>query len=493
MKTSDMINLFSPHKRWAIVDLETTGLHFLSDRITEIGVLIVNENGIERVFHSLINPQCPVPALITTITGIKDSDLKDAPTFEQVSEELYELLQDCLFIAHNAKFDYSFLAQAFAKCGKQLNLHTLCTVQLSRNLFPENPKHSLESWIPRLGVNPAQRHRAVEDARVVYDLLQYVHKQVPSDKVNEIWQVLRKKSRIPPLLKPSLLDDLPESPGVYIFEDEQGAPLYIGKSINIRSRVLNHFYNSHSNPKELHIFQQTARVNYYKTATELGALLLESNLVKEKYPTYNRLLRRLKQFTTVREIRNADNYACLTIDSLTPEAITSTENILGLYRSKKQAESHIRLLSKHNRLCLKTLGVEKATYSCFGYHIGLCGGTCVGSESAEDHNQRVAAAFQESKVTPWPWPKETIVILESQDQNSGEKEYFLIRDWCVVGYGKIVDNLVQFSELPMHFDYDQYKIINQAINRGTVLLWSEEDFPYPKEILLGEEKLPLAG
>lgn len=473
-----MFNFFTPHKRLAIVDLETTGLNFNRDQITEVGVIIINNGVVEQKFHSLVNPQCPLPAFISQLTGITAADLKDAPVFSKISAELFELLQGSLFIAHNAKFDYSFLRQSFAAENLNFQLDQLCTVQFARALFPHYHKHSLESWIPRLGIAPERRHRAIDDAQVVLDLLQYIENNVHPETLQSTWASFSRKATHPPLLNPETMANLPESPGVYIFEDQQGNPLYIGKSINIRHRVSSHFYQVQREPKELTIFNQTAAIKFHETHTELGALLLESSLVKQMYPTYNRQLRRIKQFVTAREHINADGYASLTLETLDEDSINNTDNIIGLYRSISQAQDHIRSLCKSNHLCLKILGLEKTGRSCFGYHIGNCPGTCLYEESTENHNERFHLAFSSQKVAPWPWPKETDVILEAQNPINGFQEYFLIRNWCLVGHGKRTNDIINLTSIPMHFDYDQYKIISQAINQGKVLLWSTDDIPY---------------
>ncbi len=425
-----------------------------------------------------MNPRCTIPPFITQLTGITNDELKDAPFFEDISQELFALLQGTLFIAHNAKFDYSFLQQAFAAVNLNLNLDLLCTVQFSRALFPHYHKHSLESWIPRLGIAPERRHRAIDDAQVVVNILEYIETNIDAQAIESTWNVLSRKASQPPLLKPEKINALPESPGVYIFEDQQGNPLYIGKSINIKHRVSSHFYQAGRDSKEMGMFTQTADIKFHETSTELGALLLESSLVKQMYPTYNRMLRRIKQFVTAREITTDSGHASLILELLDAEKMNNTENIIGLYKGLTQAQEHIRGLCKDNNICLKILGLEKTNRSCFGYHIGRCPGTCIGEESADSHNERFHHAFNSKIIAPWPWPKEADVILEAQNPISGQQEYFLIKNWCLIGHGKRTNNQITMKAIPMHFDYDQYKILSQAINQGKVLVWSREDIPY---------------
>lgn len=275
----------------AFVDLETTGAKATVDRITEIGVVRVDENGVHE-WNQLIQPQIRISPFIEQLTGITNAMVADAPRFEVVAKELAALLQGYLFIAHNARFDYSFLKNEFKCLGITFQPDVLCTVKLSRALFPAYPHHNLDSLIQRYGLNVNGRHRALADAQQIHQFWQKIHLMHDPSLIADTVKKLVGRSSLPSNIDRSLVDDLPDSPGVYLFYGENDLPLYIGKSINIRQRVLAHFSADHSHGKEMSLSQQLRRIDWIETAGELGALLMESKLIKSLQLIHNRRLRR---------------------------------------------------------------------------------------------------------------------------------------------------------------------------------------------------------
>lgn len=152
------------------VDLETTGARQEEDRITEIGIVSVESDGRVEHWSSFVNPGMPIPAFIQQLTGIQDEMVADAPSFETLMPELQQRLEGGLFIAHNARFDYGFLRHAFARTGHAFHPDILCTVRLSRQLFPQEQKHSLDRLITRHTLVPQARHRALADADLLHQL-----------------------------------------------------------------------------------------------------------------------------------------------------------------------------------------------------------------------------------------------------------------------------------------------------------------------------------
>lgn len=152
------------------VDLETTGARQQEDRITEIGIVSVESDGRVERWTSLVNPGVPIPAFIGQLTGIHDDMVADAPPFAALMPELRQRLEGGLFIAHNARFDYGFLHHAFARAGHAFRPDILCTVRLSRHLFPQEKKHSLDTLIARHALVPQARHRALADADLLLQL-----------------------------------------------------------------------------------------------------------------------------------------------------------------------------------------------------------------------------------------------------------------------------------------------------------------------------------
>src|SRR6185295_18364501 len=271
------------------------------DRITEIGIVRVEEGELVEEWSSLVNPECTIPEEIQALTGITNAMVRDAPTFAQVAAEVRERLEDHLFVAHNARFDYGFIKNEFRRLEAPFTADVLCTVRLSRRLYPEAVSHGLDAVIARHGLEDvvagdAQsrtgRHSALGDARVLWRFVQRVYRE---KEVPDITAAVRRLLRIPslpPQLAPDALENLPEGPGVYRFYGVNDLPLYIGKSINLRDRVRSHFSSDYRSANDVRISGEIQRIEVEETAGELGALLREARLVKELLPLHNYRLRR---------------------------------------------------------------------------------------------------------------------------------------------------------------------------------------------------------
>lgn len=168
-------------RRWVFVDVETTGTSPARERVTEVGVVAVDAaGGAQRVteWSSLINPGVPIPAAIRSLTGISDEMVREAPSFAGIAGPLRDRLADAVFVAHNARFDYGFLKAEFARAGYDWRAATLCTVRLSRHLYPERGAHSLDAIVERFGLDcGGQRHRALGDARLLWRLVQCLRRR----------------------------------------------------------------------------------------------------------------------------------------------------------------------------------------------------------------------------------------------------------------------------------------------------------------------------
>ena len=276
----------------AFVDLETTGATASADRITEIGIIEVDEDGSVREWQQLVNPGTRIPPFIEQLTGISNEMVAAAPPFAAVAEETLRRLAGRLFIAHNARFDYGFLKNEFKRLGVTFRAPVLCTVKLSRTLFPEYKRHNLDSLIERHGLAADARHRALADAQLIRQFWQKIHVNRSSDEIEAALKAQNARPSLPPHLDPEILDELPDTPGVYLFYADNNLPLYVGKAKDIRKRVLSHFAADHSSAKEMALAQQVRRIDWIETAGEIGALLKEAALVKQLQPAHNRQLRK---------------------------------------------------------------------------------------------------------------------------------------------------------------------------------------------------------
>ena len=232
------------------VDLETTGGNPVRNRILEIGLVTIDRDGSIREWSTLVNPGCRIPPAIAAFTGIDDDMVAGAPAFEDVYQELLRRLEGRVFIAHNARFDYGFIKAELRRLDVRWQARTLCTVKLSRRLYPEYARHNLDVLIERHQLGCEARHRALGDARVLRDLLSVYAREIEPARLRAAADAVLAEVLLPPQLPADLADELPESAGVYRFFGEGDALLYVGKSKNLRTRVLSHFAPGASNGRK---------------------------------------------------------------------------------------------------------------------------------------------------------------------------------------------------------------------------------------------------
>jgi DNA polymerase-3 subunit epsilon len=264
------------------LDLETTGGSFGLDRIIEIGVVEIDRGELVGEWSTLVNPGRRVPHAIQVLTGITDEMLAEAPTFAELSVGLYERLQGKVLAAHNARFDYGFLKAELQRAGLPYTAPVLCTVKLSRRLFPQHPRHNLDALIMRHALFCLDRHRALGDARVLWELAQIWRRDIDADTLALACADLLRRPQVPPGLPIDLFDTLPEGPGAYVFYGENDKPLYVGKSANVRSRVLVHFTGERASAKDSRIAAEVKRVESIETAGELGAHFEAARLAERR-------------------------------------------------------------------------------------------------------------------------------------------------------------------------------------------------------------------
>lgn len=447
------------------LDLETTGATPMVDRIIEIGLIKI-ENGEATEWKTFVNPGVPIPPFITQLTGITNAEVENAPSFEEVASTLYGYLEGQVIAAHNARFDYGFLKAEYRRIGATLRQRTLCTVKLSRRLFPEHASHGLDAIMARHGLVTTARHRAIGDVQLMLDYLEAARCKVGSTKVLETIAELIKGPSLPPGLDPAFLDEIPEGPGVYLFYGENDLPLYIGKSVNLRSRVLNHFSSDHASEREMEIAQKVQRVEWLETAGEIGALLLESKLVKERQPAYNRALRENEKFFSIRLSEALNQIPLVSIvdqDVIHPSYF---EHLYGLFRTKAAANKALHALANEHLLCTKALGFETGKGACFAHQLGRCNGVCIGKEQPELHHLRIKQALSKLKLKAWPYERR-IGIRESHS-DSGLTHLHVFDQWCYLG---TAEDEVQLDELkqtrvPAEFVLDDYKLLMRALGKA---------------------------
>ena len=443
------------------VDLETTGATASTDRITEIGIVEVDSSGVREWSH-LVNPETRISPFIERLTGISNDMVATAPTFADLAEEVRGRLHGRLFVAHNARFDYGFLKNEFHRAGLDFRATVLCTVRLSRKLYPEHHKHSLDALIARHGLAVAvgQRHRALGDAQLIYQFWQLVQRDVAADTLAAALKALLARPSLPPQLDAAIVDDLPETPGVYFFhgegEAERDLLLYIGKSKDIRKRVLSHFSNDRSSSKAMSLARQVRRVTWRETAGDIGAQLLEAALIKQLQPTHNRQLRRNDELCAWHI--GDDGYPRLVcIDA--PE-FGRSDTLFGPFKSSREATRVLREIADAHGLCHALLGLETlaAGRPCFSRQLQKCRGACVGAETTVAHHARLLIALGKLHMVPWPFAGPAIL-------REGD-EVHLVDGWCYMGTAKAEDEIWTLLESAVpRFDPDTYRLLHKVVGR----------------------------
>jgi DNA polymerase-3 subunit epsilon len=450
--------------KMVLLDCETTGGKASRDRLTEIALIKVENGEVTERWQTLINPGVRIPPWISKITGIDDAMVANAPSFDEIAETLQAKLAGCVLVAHNARFDYSFIRQSFARCGIDFLSKTLCSVRLSRSLYPQHKRHGLDHIIKRLGVNVSSRHRAMDDTKVIEQFFQQISTDFSAEQIQQACQGLLKQVTLPSHLDPALINDLPRSPGVYHFYDEAGKLLYIGKSVNIKERVLSHFSQSLREQKSLDINQRLHHIDYELTPSDFGAQLLENEQIKHHSPPFNQRQKKIRKLHQLRVKEDKDGYSTLEItdtDMSQPAEITGR---YGLFRSRKQAEKKILQLVNEHQLCQQLCGLEKVRRgSCFNFQLKKCRGACCGEESAAKYNLRVQLALQQLKNITWPWSHPLLVVERGRQQDDDHVLYHLVDQWVYLGKAKLQDDIEALLDAATpdsrHFDLDGYKIL----------------------------------
>ena len=263
-------------------------------------------------------------------------------------------------------------------------------------------------------------------------------------------------------IDPDSLAALPTGSGVYVFKGQGTLPLYIGKRVNIRSRVLSHLRT----PDEAGMIAQTRHIDFIETAGELGALLLESRMIKEQSPLFNQRLKRVRRFSSIR-LRQTDKGTTLEIVDSKTVNLGTTPKLFGLFSSNHAAKQKLNELAQQHGLCKVVLGLEKtSTRGCFGLQIKTCLGACVGKEARALHDERLSAALMDLQVEVWPYRGPVELI----EENDGWVQRHRVNNWChLETWCSKTGQASQITTFnPQDFDRDSYQILVKPIMLQTV-------------------------
>ena len=438
--------------KYAIIDVETTGMGIRGNRITEIAVLVHDGNKVIDRFHSLVNPECTIPFAITRLTGIDNHMVSDAPKFFEIAKDIIEITTNCVFVAHNVNFDYNVIHKEFMDLRFPYKRKKLCTIRLSRKLIPGLPSYSLGKLCSSIGIPLNDRHRAMGDTKATTLLFERLMELDTDQKV--FASFLKKGSRqatLPPGLPKDIFDQLPERTGIYYFRDEKEEIIYVGKALNIKKRVLSHFYDKKN--REVAMCQQTVNVTFEITGSELVALLLESSEIKRHYPLYNRAQRRNNEGFGIFSYEDRSGLIHLAWNSL-----KNAPNPIMKFYNTTECRIFMEKMCEQFDLCPKYCHLQANVNSCFHYQIKKCKGVCRGEESLENYNQRVKEAIHYMSNDNKSY------VIPQKGRNKEEKSFVLIENGIYQGFG-FIDEQQQVSSLSELKEFLILKKDNRDVQR----------------------------
>jgi DNA polymerase-3 subunit epsilon len=373
---------------YAIVDIETTGGHASANGITEIAICIHNGKKVVERYSTLVNPGRDIPIYISALTGITNEMVKDAPPFADVAHDIYHLLHNNIFVAHNVNFDYSFVRHYLAASGYELRCNKLCTVRLGRKIMPGLPSYSLGKICRHLGIANESRHRAAGDAEATAQLFSLL---MQNDKDNHLQQALKQNSKeqlLPANLPKQDVEALPYTPGVYYFHNDKGKVIYVGKAKNLKKRVCSHFTGNNPGPQRQEFLRNICHISFQECGTELIAFVLEAVEIKRLWPKYNRSLKRFEHAYSLYTFEDQRGYLRLVVDKhrKMTGAIYSCNTLF-------EGRSILMRLIEGYELCPKLCFIQNNNEPCTGMNAHSC--ACDGVETPVAYNKKVLAAIDE--------------------------------------------------------------------------------------------------
>ena len=432
---------------YCIVDCETTGTSSAKNRIIEICIHRFEQNRLVDQFQSLINPGCSLPEFIVGLTGIQPAMLTHAPRFAEVADRILEMLAGATMIAHNARFDRSFIQRELQRVDKPANFPILCTVALSRKLFPKEKKHNLDSVAQRIGHVFSGRHRAEGDVLALANFIKYGQENF-KEKFNQAVIESMQNNVIPAQIKKESLDALPSIQGLYYFLDKTGKCIYIGRSKNIKERVMAHLSQDLNSRKSILLKKEIAHVEFNEIKSGLALEVLEVFEIQRFKPRFNRQYIRFREGYKMSLQPNKNGYLVPHFESLSGAFAPSTI-FYGPFKSKKIGNSLLMTLGQLHNLCPSLLTKKAAKGACFQYHLKRCRGACCNKEPAELYNLRLISALDDYKLQSYDY--DAPVLLDDEVS---------MLNWNVVGFKSINYRLEDDA-----FNYDIYQVLKKYMKK----------------------------
>lgn len=406
---------------YAILDIETTGGKYNEEGITEIAIYKYDGHQVVDQFISLVNPEREIQPFVVNLTGINSNMLRNAPKFYEVAKRIVEITDDCILVAHNAQFDYRILKTEFNRLGFDFERKSLCTVELSKNLIPDQASYSLGKLVRSLGIPVTDRHRASGDALATIKLFKILLDKDSTKSIIQQSVRLNPKHQLEPR-HIDIIKELPAITGVYYIHKANGDIIYIGKSNNIKKRINQHFTNTNQKSKKIQALVTT--VTYEATGSELVALLKESEEIKRVKPIFNRALRKTNFTHALYSFKDENHYINLKID-----IADGRKKPVTTFSNKQSGKSFIIKAIEEYSLCQKLTGIYKTNTNCFNYDMKTCEGACIQEEPTESYNKRVELLLSKNSYSN----KNMVIIDKGRDVD--ERSAILIENGVFKGLG----------------------------------------------------------
>ena len=410
---------------YTIIDVETSGR---TNRITEISIFKYDGATILDEFTSLVNPNCYIPEHITALTGINNGTVANAPEFQDIAQHVLDITEDTIFVAHNVNFDYNVIRNEFKSINIDFTRKKLCTVRLSRKLLPGHKSYSLGKLCKNLNINVNGRHRARGDAEATVILFKKLQSQENAVEVfNNFLNKNNKEATLPPNLPKEVFNAIPNATGIYYFKNKKSEIIYVGKSKDLKKRVLSHFYSKAQ--KSLDMVRETADINFELSGSELIALLMEDAAIKHHFPQYNKVSKRAPKGFSLFSYQDRNDVIHIAINNskVTPNPIMT-------FYSLREARLFLERLCEQFTLCPKFCHLQEGVSECSHFTIKNCKGVCKGDEVIKDYNERVTNAICQIVNDSQD------VILKEKGRNDNEEAFVIIKNGTYLGYGFIDKN-----------------------------------------------------
>ncbi len=397
--------------------------------MTEISIFKYDGNRVVDEFTSLVNPGALIPTHITALTGIDNAMVANAPSFAEIAQQVLNITEGAIFVAHNVNFDYNIIRNEFKAINIDFRRKKLCTVRLSRSLIPGLRSYSLGKLCNSLSITISDRHRARGDAEATVILFEVLLAQEAAEVTfTKFLKRDSKEATLPPNLSSKIFDAIPNKTGIYLFKNKKGKVIYVGKAKNLKKRVLGHFYDK--SDKELNLCRETADIDFKLSGTELIALLMEDAAIKHHYPQYNKASKRPTKSYSVFAYQDRGGIMHLAYNQfrLTPNPLITFYNL-------RDCRLYIEKLCSLFELCPKYCHLQEGVQECSHFWIDTCRGICKSDESITTYNERIDLAIAHISGTSQN------VVINQKGRHDGEEGFILVKDGLYLGYGFVEKDL----------------------------------------------------